>query len=125
MPDVTLDKNKWGLEDESNFQGVDNVNNIGDMGVPSSMPKFDFLSKLKAQTGTGSIETYQDHLMNPKKSKGMAQILRGITGLVGELNFAILDIVFGFFQLQKEGGEQNVGDSDNKGFSGINRGTGI
>lgn len=57
---------------------------------------------LKAKTGPGSIEDYMDHPMNFKKSKGMAQMLRGFTGIAGELDLAIVDITLGAFQFVKE-----------------------
>lgn len=66
-----------------------------------NIPHFDF-SFLKTPTGSGSIEDYTDHVLNPNKSKGLAQMLRGFTGLAGELNLAILDITFGAFAFLKE-----------------------
>lgn len=65
------------------------------------MPRIDF-GFLKAPTGDGSIEDYQEHVLNPDHSKGIAQMLRGFTGLAGNLNLAILDITFGAFHYLKE-----------------------
>lgn len=67
---------------------------------------FDFLpdvSILFSKTGDGSIESYIDHPLNNKKSRGMAQILRGLTGIAGELDYAIIDIALGSFQYTREG----------------------
>ncbi len=60
------------------------------------------LSFLQAKTGAGSIEDYIEHPMNIGKSKGMAQLIRGFTGLFGALDLAIIDIVVGMMQFTKE-----------------------
>lgn len=67
--------------------------------------KFDFLT----ETGEGSVEEYKDHILNFNKSKWLARILRGMTGIFGSLNYALLDIVIGIFEglneRKKMGGE--------------------
>lgn len=63
--------------------------------------KFD-LSFLKTPTGDGEIEEYMSHPLNFMKSRGFAQILRGVTGFTGNLKLAIIDIVFGAFNFIKE-----------------------
>jgi hypothetical protein len=60
------------------------------------------LGFLKAPTGEGSIESYMDHPMNFNRSKSLAQIIRGMTGMLGELNLAIFDVVIGAFNYVKE-----------------------
>lgn len=77
---------------------------------------FDF-SFLKAPTGPGGIEDYKTHVLNPSGSAGVAQVLRGVTGLAGDLNLAVLDILFGTFRILQErkpetaeGGGVNVSD---------------
>lgn len=60
------------------------------------------LSILLSKTGPGGIEEYIDHPLNGKKSRGMAQMLRGLTGIAGELDYAIIDIAMGAFQYTKE-----------------------
>jgi hypothetical protein len=69
-----------------------------------------FSKILTAETGEGSIEDYIDHPMNFKKSEGLAQILRGFTGIIGNLKLAIIDIVFGALRFSNEGkaGKDNV-----------------
>lgn len=62
---------------------------------------FDF-SILMTPTGEGAIEDYLDHPLNFNKSHGMAQILRGLTGIVGDLKLAIIDIGLGTLRLFKE-----------------------
>lgn len=64
--------------------------------------QFDF-SFLLAKTGEGSVDGYVDHPLNFSRSKGLAQILRGVTGLVGELDLAVVDIGIGTFNMMKEG----------------------
>lgn len=56
---------------------------------------------LKAKTGEGSIESYLDHPLNFVKSKALAQIIRGLTGMFGALNYAIIDIVMGSLNFVK------------------------
>lgn len=71
--------------------------------VPGSDPaaapgrSFDF-SFLKAKTGPGPIEDYIDHPMNFNGGRAAAQILRGLTGLLGALDLAIIDILIGTIQ---------------------------
>jgi len=60
------------------------------------------LSFLKARTGPGPIEDYIDHPFNPSGSPGIAQILRGCTGLAGDLDLAIIDIAIGAFNFSRE-----------------------
>lgn len=60
---------------------------------------FSFLMK---KTGPGQIEAYIDHPMNPKRSKGRARFLRGCTGMAGDLDLAIIDIVLGAFEMIME-----------------------
>lgn len=60
------------------------------------------LSFLKASTGSGPIEDYLDHPLNFNKGKGMAQMIRGATGLLGSLDLAIIDIFVGLLQFTKE-----------------------
>lgn len=64
------------------------------------LPNLDFIL---AETGEGSIENYIEHPLNFKGSKGIAQMLRGFTGVCGSLNYAIIDITLGAFETIKEG----------------------
>lgn len=57
---------------------------------------------LLAETGAGSIESYRDHAMNFNNSKSFAHILRGLTGVCGSLNLAVIDIGVGLLQYFKE-----------------------
>lgn len=60
------------------------------------------LSLLKAKTGEGRIEDYIEHPMNFMQSRGLAQALRGATGMMGALDLAIIDIVMGVLNFTKE-----------------------
>lgn len=62
---------------------------------------FDF-SFLKAKTGPGPIDDYIDHPMNFNGGRAAAQILRGLTGLLGALDLAIIDILIGTIQAINE-----------------------
>lgn len=55
-----------------------------------------------AETGEGSIGDYLEHPMNFNKSQGLAQILRGLTGIVGNLNLAIIDVLIGGLRFSRE-----------------------
>lgn len=61
------------------------------------------MSFILSETGPGPIENYVDHPLNFKGSRGVAQIIRGATGMAGTLNYAIIDIGLGLVQVTKEG----------------------
>lgn len=67
------------------------------------------LSFLKTPTGPGSIEDYIEHPFNIFKSRGLAQVLRGLTGLLGSLSFALVDILVGGLQFMRERRTENAG----------------
>lgn len=70
--------------------------------VPVASRGFTIPEWVKAQTGPGDVEDYVNHPLNFAKSKGFAQVLRGLTGIVGELRYALLDIGMGILQMSKE-----------------------
>ena len=56
-----------------------------------------------AETGPGVVEDYLTHPLNFAKSPAVAQVLRGLTGLlavfgVGSLRLAVLDVALGLWQ---------------------------
>lgn len=67
------------------------------------------LEMLKAETGSGSVESYLTHPMNFNESKGLARMLRGFTGMFGSLNFAVIDIIIGGLDLMKN--SRKAGDN--------------
>jgi hypothetical protein len=66
---------------------------------PKSNKLFDIL---KSKTGNGTIESYQDHPLNFNNNKYIGQILRGLTGILGALDLAIIDIGMGILGLFKD-----------------------
>jgi len=59
-------------------------------------------SFLLAKTGDGSIADYLDHPLNAKKSEGMAQVLRGFTGIFGSLDYGLVDVGLGSLKIIQE-----------------------
>lgn len=83
---------------------------------PSPTPgflQFDFGFLLK-KTGPGEVESYLGHPMNPKRSKGRARFLRGCTGIAGDLDLAIIDIVIGGAEMMMEA-RAGTNDIDQRG----------
>lgn len=70
-------------------------------GVRIAIPDLSFLA---AHTGAGTIEEYVDHPLNFDRTKSTARILRGLTGICGELNYALIDIGLGVIEKIKERG---------------------
>lgn len=66
------------------------------------------LSFLTAKTGPGSVSDYVDHPLNFSHGEGLAQVLRGATGMLGELDLAIVDIGIGSFRMAREGKGKKV-----------------
>ncbi|MCT4564153.1 MAG: hypothetical protein N4A68_07500 [Maledivibacter sp.] len=57
---------------------------------------------LKAETGEGEIEEYLGHPLNFNNSVAVGRILRGLTGILGNLRLAVIDIGFGIAEFAKE-----------------------
>lgn len=82
----------------------ENYNTIYDEQPQLEQPKtensfsFDFL---KAKTGEGAISDYLNHPLNFNQSEGMARVIRGVTGLMGDLDLAIVDVFVGALDLFK------------------------
>lgn len=62
----------------------------------------DVMGILKTETGEGEIDDYITHPLNFNGSKGMAQVIRGITGFAGNIRLAIVDIIVGVIRLGQE-----------------------
>jgi hypothetical protein len=98
---MPIDDNVKTLSEEINVgsvvvdpaESVPEISNVQTINMP------DFL---KAETGPGGIEEYMDHPLNFSKSKGLARVIRGLTGMLGSLNLAIIDIVVGGLEFMKE-----------------------
>lgn len=89
-------------EEESDFEKVNgDIPNNDNKEVRSSSGTSKILDILKSKTGEGSIEDYKDHPLNFNNNKYIGQILRGLTGILGALDLAIIDIsmgILGFFK---------------------------
>lgn len=66
------------------------------------------INMLKSETGEGTIQSYNNHPLNIKSNNYVSQIIRGMTGMLGSLNFAILDIILGGLGFAKETKENDV-----------------
>lgn len=56
---------------------------------------------LTAQTGDGPLEKYITHPLNFNGQTGTARLIRGATGILGNLDLAIVDIGFGLLEFLK------------------------
>jgi hypothetical protein len=72
------------------------------VGQPEPVRRGIDLSFLKTETGEGEISEYISHPLNFNQSKGMAQMLRGFTGMFGSLKLAVIDIFLGALNFSKE-----------------------
>lgn len=59
---------------------------------------------LTAETGPRPLEEYENHALNFKNNKSIGKIIRGLEGLFGSLDLAIIDIIMGILEYSKEKG---------------------
>lgn len=78
--------NEKVINSESDNQIQNNNTGIG--GNP-------IINFLKSKTGEGSITSYDEHPLNFKNNHFLSQVIRGLTGLLGSLDLAIVDILIG------------------------------
>lgn len=76
---------------------------------------FDFLGIIKRPTGAGEIEDYLNHPLNRSKHLGMAQMLRGLTGILGTIDSWLLDVGLGYMSFTKDRGVQTYDNGDPNG----------
>jgi hypothetical protein len=76
-----------------------------------------FIELLKTPTGEGTIEEYLIHPLNFNESKGMARVLRGLTGFLGNINLAIADIIIGALDVLKTTKKGQESNDNNRGVS--------
>jgi len=81
-----------------NEKVMNNENNITD--APSSSGQTyttgnPILNFLKSKTGEGTIDSYNDNPLNFKNNHFLSQVIRGLSGLLGSLDLAIIDILIG------------------------------
>jgi hypothetical protein len=84
-------------EDQQDFDNPIKVDEVKEQ--PKTNKIFDIL---KSKTGEGTIEDYKDHPLNFNNNKYIGQILRGLTGMLGALDLAIIDISMGILGLFKD-----------------------
>lgn len=106
MPGITLDDVKSD-EDfkpiENGQTEVDEVEQTEIGGFHFGIPEF-----LKAKSPDEPIENFINHPFNFDGSRGLAQIIKGLTGMFGYFNYAIIDIVMGWLRWTKERKEDRV-----------------
>lgn len=68
---------------------------------PVQQDRFDWWEFIKTPTGEGDLMNYTNHPLNFDGSKATGRILRGLTGFVGNLDFALADIVIGILEFTK------------------------
>jgi hypothetical protein len=99
MSGITLDDiaNEGTMNPTKEFDSIP----VQDYEEPSRKNEM-FSRVMTAETGEGSIGDYLEHPMNFNNSKGLAQVIRGLTGITGNLNLAIVDVIFGALRFSKE-----------------------
>lgn len=83
-------------ETKENFDKIyDDLNGESETysGISFELPRW-----LTAPTGEGIIEDYLNHPLNFDNKKSTARILRGFSGMFGELNKALFDIALGVIE---------------------------
>lgn len=67
---------------------------------PPAAAPFDWRAFLKRETGAGDLSGYADHALNPEPgTRDGARVARGLDGITGGANLAILDIAIGAWGL--------------------------
>lgn len=96
------------LEDMLNQEATEGNLKIGEnaQNIEAEKPQFSFQipNFLKAPAISVPIEEYQNHTLNFDKKKSTGRIIRGLEGLLGALNYAIIDLIMGIVEKAKEKG---------------------
>lgn len=92
--------------DNEMIDSFDEVLDEGSDGVQEESSSSSFFESMKellsSNTGDGEVDEYISHPLNFNKSKAMARIIRGLTGIFGNLKYAIIDVILGVIELSKE-----------------------
>ena len=75
------------------------------------------LGALSAPAKREPVEGYRDHPLNFAGSQAIARILRGIEGLAGDLDYAVIDVILGVIEYlrgRSVDAEQSQGDFGSK-----------
>lgn len=115
MSDTTINDRVNGVQNEENY--IPPRETV--IGVEEDKKHFVTPEFLKAETGEGDVEEYLTHVMNFNQSIGMARVLRGLTGMFGSLNYAIIDVIIGSLDVLKTAkkGQTKNDILPTKGFS--------
>jgi hypothetical protein len=54
-----------------------------------------FLTCLRSKSGEGTITDYKNNSLNVNNDENIAQILKGLSGMFGNINSAVIDIIMG------------------------------
>lgn len=111
-----------GIQDDVDLTGGDQIQ-IPEQPQPSKLEEI--LKGLKTPTGDGPVEEYMDKPLNfgktPESKRAIARMLRGVTGFLGSLDFAVIDVVMGFLELNNTKGASHVNSIRGPGSpSGVN-----
>lgn len=106
MSAITLDQ--MGSEELGTFQGME-VIDVETQEVEAQPSRImEILGRvLTAETGAGDVQSYVNHPINYNGSQGLAQLIRGLSGVFGNLNLAVIDIAIGAMRFGKERGGVN------------------
>lgn len=86
---------------------------VEDLNLPGQAVKKNIFDYLTTKTGEGSVLEYLNHPLNFDQSPALARILRGITGFLGETDFALADIIIGLLEfLQKKTKKEGKEEAD-------------
>jgi|GEM_PF-1017821 transcription termination factor Rho len=88
---------------------VINNENLGN--VQEGKKTNSIFNMLKSETGEGTIQSYNNHPLNAKNNNSISQIIRGLTGILGSLNFGILDVILGCLGYVKEKKDNSSNDN--------------
>lgn len=88
------------MAEEAKVEGVQGSPEVEQSaGSSFKMPSFGFL---KAQSIDRPVESYTEHALNFDKKMSTGRIIRGLEGILGALNYAIIDIVMGLIEKSRE-----------------------
>lgn len=93
-------ENMEDFEEEIFETAADQAQTAPKARISDMLPDF---SVLFSPTGEGPIEKYIDHPLNLHSSRGSARMIRGFTGIAGNLDYAIIDIALGAIEVYQEG----------------------
>ena len=79
----------------------ENWHELADEPVPVPGP-FHLPGWVTAKSPDEPVEKYINHPLNLPRSPGLARALRGLTGILGSLEYALIDVLIGLVSFVKE-----------------------